>query len=530
MPRRVPTLLGVVLALFSACALAGADDEVAPVEDAAETIVIYLSSSAGVDGQDGRSPETAVKTIRRGQALLRNGRADRLLLKRGDTFEEIFGNWTKSGKEADEPLVIGVYGDGPRPKVVAKQTIFNLYGNQPLLHDVRISGLHFVAAGRDPDAPDFDPAAPATHAIRIVRPVHRLAIEDCRFEFFNGNLTLTGDAKKGRLKDVAIRRCVVLDAYANTGAHSGQGLYADKIDGLTIEDSVFDHNGWNEKVPGAVPNIYRHNIYISHDTSDVVVRNNVIARGASHGMQMRSGGICEGNLFVDNAIHAFLGGESATFRRNVILGGRDINAKTPRGFGVIVAAGRGVVEDNLILHKPPGGDGAGGAAITVEVGKWSPPDGVHAEITGNVVYDWAGNGLEVTSEAKSVSFLGNDLQRVSGKGRKVVSIKKAVPSLSFARNRYHGEDAQREKWFNLPEGLVAPAAWGQKVRDASRLEVARYPDPDRALPVDFLSEARAENDGSTSAAAIASLREAFGKTTDRAARTPRKSAPAVRRD
>jgi hypothetical protein len=480
-----------------------ADD--VPAEE--REIVIHVSSSAGVDGQDGRSPETAVKTIRRGQALLRDGHGDRLLLKRGDVFEETFGAWNKSGNNPDDPLVIGAYGDGPRPKVVAQQAVFNIYGNGPLLHDLTISGIHFAAAGRNPNAPDYDPAAPGGNGIRIVRPAHRITIEDCRFECFNGNLILTGDERKGRLQDIVVRRCLVLDSYATNGAHSGQGLYADKVDGLTIEGCVFDHNGWNEKVPGAVANIFRHNIYISHDTTGVRVRGNVIANGASHGMQMRAGGVCEGNLFIDNAIHAFMGGEDAVFRGNVIVGGRDIDAKTPRGHGVTVAAGRSLVADNLIVHKPT----SNGAAISIEVGKWSPPSGVNAEIRDNVVYNWNGNGLEIAGEAKSVSFHDNDLQQILGSGRRVVAAKKAVEQLTLANNRYHAADGRPEKWFNLPEGLVAPAEWGQRTRDTSRLEQARYPSPDRALPADFLAGARDEKVGYTAAAAIASLREAFGK-------------------
>ena len=470
----------------------------------ADAVAIHVSSSAGVDGRDGLTPGTAVKTIRRGQALLRDERGDRLLLKRGDTFGETFGGWNKSGHSPDAPLVIGAYGDGPRPRIVANNSVFNIYRG-PLLHDVVVSGLHLVAAGRDPGAPDFDPAAPGHPAVRIVQPVHRLTIEDCRIEFFDGNLILTGDARKGRLQDVAVRRCVVLDAYCTGGAHSGQGLYADKVDGLTIEECVFDHNGWNEKVPRALPNIFRHNIYISNDTTGVRVRHNVIANGASHGIQMRSGGLCEGNLFVDNAIHAFLGGEEATFRGNVLVGGRDIDPKTPRGFGVTVAAGRGLVEGNLLAHKPT----TSGAAIVVESGKWSPASGVSAEIRDNVVYNWSGNGLEVTVEAKSVSFHNNDLQRI-GKGRKLVNIKKPLGAATLSNNRYHGDDPRQEKWFSLPEGYVAPAAWGQKTRDASRLERARYRDAERTLPKEFVAGARDEKDGHTAAAAIAPLREAFG--------------------
>ena len=500
----------VPLATLALCVLAaplwGAQDPQldAGAADPAEAAVIHVSTSTGADGNDGRSPETAVKTIRRGQALLRNGRGDRLLLKRGDTFEETFGNWNKSGASADAPLVIGAYGDGPRPKVRARESVFNLYGNQPLLHDLVISGIHFVAAGRDPAAADFDPAAPGGAAIRVVRAVHRLSIEDCRFEFFAGNLALTG-SKDGRLKDVAVRRCVIVDAYSTAG-HSGQGLYSDKCDGLTIERCVFDHNGWNEKVPGALPNIFRHNIYISHDTSGVRVTGNVIANGASHGMQMRSGGLCEGNLFVDNAIHAFMGGEQAIFRGNVIVGGRDIDAKNPRGMGVMMAAGKGLVQDNLFLHKPT----TAGGAIGVESGRWTPPTGVNADVRDNVIYRWSGNGLEVTAAAKSVSFRDNDVH-VLGRSRKVITIKKPVGALAFSGNRYFAADASREKWFSLPDGFISPADWAARMRDDSRLEAARYPDPQRTLPADFLAGAREEKEGFTAAAAIARLREAFGR-------------------
>jgi hypothetical protein len=393
---------------------------------------------------------------------------------------------------------------------VSNQTVFNLYGNAPLLHDVVISNIHFRAAGRDPDAPDFNPSSPAGNAVRIVRPVHRLTFQDCRFEFFNGNLALTGD-KTRRILEVTLRRCLVLGAYSTGGATSGQGLYADKVDGLTIEDCVFDHNGWNEKVSGAGANLFRHNVYISHDTSDVRVTGNVIANGASHGLQMRSGGLCEGNLFVDNAIHAVLAGGEATFRGNVIVGGRDIDARNPRGFGVTIAAGKGLVEDNLLVHKP----GTSGGAITVEHGKWSPATGVHAEIKGNVIYGWSGNGLEVVDPVKSVVFVDNDVQRIA-KGRRIVTIKQPVEQVTFSGNRYHGEDAKRDKWFNTPTGYVPPEEWGKLMRDTSRLEPARYPDAAKTLPKGFLADLRDEKEGLSAAGAIAQLREAFRKKNSKA--------------
>lgn len=495
----------------------------APPPAEQEPVDIHVSSSSGVDGQDGRTPATAVATIRRGQALMRDERGDRLLLKRGDTFNESFGGWNKSGYSPERPLVIGAYGDGPRPKVVARDGVFNIY-RSPLLHDVTIAGIHFIAANRDPDAPDYDPKAPGGNAIRIVQPVHRFTIDDCRFDFFNGALILTGDPRKGRPQEVTVRRCLVLDSYSTAGAHSGQGLYADKIDGLTIEECVFDHNGWNEKIPDANPNIFRHNIYISHDTTGVRVRGNVIARGASHGIQMRSGGICEGNLFVDNAIHAFLGGEEAVFRGNVIIGGRDIDRKTPRGFGVTVAAGRSVVEDNLLVHKVS----TTGGAIGVESGKWSPKTGVSAEVRDNVIYNWSGNGLEVTAAANAIVFENNDV-RILGKGRKVVTIKQPLGKASFADNRYYADEPRRERWFSAPEGFMAPEAWGQAMRDTSRIEQPRYPGADKTLAADFLAGAREQKDGYDAAAAIAMMRGLFGRDPVRSTLSARANASASNR-
>ncbi len=200
----------------------------------ADAIVIHVSTD-GVDGRDGRAPETAIRTLRRAVALVRNNSPDRILLRRGDTFEESFGNFNRSGRSPEEPLIIGSYGTGPRPKILSRETVFNLYGKGDL-HDLAIVGLHLVAAGRDPGAVDFDPGAiPDCMGVRVVKAVRGLRIEDCRVEKFGGNLILTG-TKTARLTDVTVRRCLVLDAWSPGGEFSGQGLYADKVDGLTIED------------------------------------------------------------------------------------------------------------------------------------------------------------------------------------------------------------------------------------------------------------------------------------------------------
>ena len=80
------------------------------VTPASDSRVVYVSSTSGSDSNAGTSPQAAVKSIARGKSLIRNGSADQLLFKRGDTFSGNFGIWGLSGRSADEPIVIGTYG------------------------------------------------------------------------------------------------------------------------------------------------------------------------------------------------------------------------------------------------------------------------------------------------------------------------------------------------------------------------------------------------------------------------------------
>src|SRR5687768_8358796 len=232
-----------------------------PPDTAAGARVVYVSASTGSATNTGLSPDAPVDTLARGISLLRDSAGDRLLLKPGDTFRESFGSWTKSGRSPQQPLLISAYGDGPRPRVVSATSALSVLSTD--VHDLALVGLHLTAAGRDPTSPDFNPAspdAPAGHGVRLVRPVANLLIEDCRIDHFVTNITLTaGDAPGAKVSNVTIRRCLIVDAWSASGAFSGQGLYASGCDGLLIEDNVFDHNGWKERIPQATANIFRHN-------------------------------------------------------------------------------------------------------------------------------------------------------------------------------------------------------------------------------------------------------------------------------
>src|SRR5687767_8115525 len=92
------------------------------VGPSADSRVIYVSSSAGNDANSGMSDSSAVKSVGKGRSLLRNGMPDHLLLKRGDVWHESLSGstWGLSGRDADEPMLVGTYGDASAARPLLK--------------------------------------------------------------------------------------------------------------------------------------------------------------------------------------------------------------------------------------------------------------------------------------------------------------------------------------------------------------------------------------------------------------------------
>src|SRR4051812_11989238 len=85
------------------------------ITPSSDTRTIYVSSSSGSDSNNGLSASSPVKTIAKGYSLIRTESPDWLLLKKGDTFYESIPTWKKSGRSAQEPMLISSYGSGDRP-------------------------------------------------------------------------------------------------------------------------------------------------------------------------------------------------------------------------------------------------------------------------------------------------------------------------------------------------------------------------------------------------------------------------------
>lgn len=361
------------------------------LEPAKDTRKIYVSSSDGDDGNDGRSPAKAVRTIRAGIARLRNGYPDWLLLKKGDQWHEGLASWRLSGRSESEPMVIWSYGDGATRPLLETGPGDGLSahggGNAPpSVNHVAFVGLRFYADTRDPKGPDWKDAEGGTGVLWLLG-TDDVLIEDCVFQSYTNGVVF--QALGSPIRNVRLRYVQVLDSY-NTKGHS-EGLYTAGVDDVVVEHSLFDHNGWSDDpkvLPAAEPTVFNHNAYFHEERGKITLRDNIFMRAASHGVQLRPGGVVKDNLFVRDAIALLIGGGDhplegvhADVQDNVILEGTDITPQLPRGWGIDVSknVSRARIEGNIVAHVK---SHAGSGPAMVQ----SP----NATYGRNIVYRWNG--------------------------------------------------------------------------------------------------------------------------------------------
>ena len=312
-------------------------------------------------------------------------------------------------------MLISSYGSGPRPRIHPHDSdgirTSSGAGTPASLHDVAIVGLHLrpFAAGN----------TQGKVGMHLLHETVNWLVEDCLIEGFKNNLTV--QSFTGTHRNFRLRRSTLRDAFATT-SHS-QGFYCSGVDGVLIEENLFDHNGWAESVSGAEATVFNHNLYMAGDnTGNIVVRKNVSARASSHGLYMRAGGLCEDNLMLRNPIGLeFGGGEplkaggaTGTVRGNVVLDGYHIDGNN-RGWGMNFSNINGVptcvVEDNIVAHNVNGHVNAFATSIKVDGADGATGNvGVHNILfRNNLVYDWGGE-WEITGMPGSGSVSVSNLQ------------------------------------------------------------------------------------------------------------------------
>ena len=266
-----------------------------------DTRVIYVSSSQGSDSNSGLSQDAPVQTAAKGYSLLRNGHADWLLFRRGDTFQGGLPYLTKSGASKANPELIGAYGDlaQPRPYFKCTDSFINIWGGAP--SHIAIVGLHISQYDRNPNDPGYNPNATGAEGIRWLTASSDVLIENCLVEWFQMGI----DIQQG--SDYRLRRNVIRDCYSNN-SNDASGSFIGPVDQLLVEGNIYDHNGYLPFV-GNGRSVRDHDLY-TYNCTNVTVKNNIFANASSMGYKCKGEGSAAashdiaitGNLFAGDGI------------------------------------------------------------------------------------------------------------------------------------------------------------------------------------------------------------------------------------
>ena len=356
---------------------------------------IYVSN-AGSDSNDGLSTGNPKLTVAAGFALMRDGEGDQLYLNRGDSWNELITVGDQSGESGAYPAVIGAYGTGARPQLYGASSVSNTGSGRSDFF--AFLDIDMYCYKRDPNNVSYAPGDFAGTGFDWKKDSTNILVEGCKIHFFKTNITFNGQSSAA-IDHVWMRRCVIADAWSDD-SHA-QGLYTFDVDEVTIEENVFDHNGFAQdgRGDGTQANgdatIFNHSMYIGEaPATDIVIRKNILTRGSSHGCQMRPGGVFEDNLVVEHGIGILsgggtvpvAGGVNGEIRNNVIMDGVDVNTSEAKADAIHVANSADTLVEHNYSANSNSSIGTGEDGIRI-FGDASYPS-VNVDLRDNVWNNW----------------------------------------------------------------------------------------------------------------------------------------------
>ena len=426
------------------------------------TAQTYTPSSAAV-GTDPYNPAGAIlpyATLDAALAQARAGYPDYILLKRGDTWTRTAMMAMKAGRAATERMVLGYYGSA-----TARPIVKNYGLNLGHASYSAIIGIQFTAARRNPHSTEFLGFANAdlntdnNAGFDALGGYNNtvtggLLIEDCWFDWFDGNIVQSPLTTAPVLTDVIIRRNIFTNNYSTAG--HAQGLYSDRAS-IWLEENIFDHNGWykqggttfSDPAEGKAT-MFNHNTYFG-ETRETVFRNNLFLRPSSIGSKFTSNTASGTNvvntwdLWVDNNL--YVEGEVG-----ISLGGNDDQNNGPRWRNIHVT-------NNVMMHIGRTQPTLRTLGWGLEVQDW---DG--GEVTGNIFAHWG----DATLNNNYAIYSSGDTNDVTYSGNIVYNIPSGGPLIAFRdgaiqqRTKFTGNDL----WTNstatqlLSYALTSNAGFG----------------------------------------------------------------------
>ncbi len=256
--------------------------------------VVHVSSS-GNDSASG-SVTAPRRTLAGGFALLRNGQADWLLLKRGDSFSlNSTFQWNKSGPATGNGWMrLGAYGDDdlPRPVLLSQGGFIAItpgYQSSATIQRVAITDIYLSAANRIATSATTTQNINGVHLVATQwqgtgMPFSRILLENCRISGFTFGLICETDSA-----DVSVRRCIFDHIFAIGSPHSSAILSS--AQGFLFEDNVI-YKVMSPDIPGLgnyANSSFSHTAYIGSFATNVIARGNIVIK-APDGTMQRGGG------------------------------------------------------------------------------------------------------------------------------------------------------------------------------------------------------------------------------------------------
>ena len=304
-----PAVIPVILVVLATCLSTGSAGALA--SDWAELPLARDARLVHVapEGNPRTANGTALRpyrSIERAKRQVRHRSADRLLIRAGSVWHTSLGRWLKSGRSATEPMVIGVYGEGPRP-------VFNTGDVAGILNvSPRTTVSHLVIRGIElRSGPHPNQAA---YGMLWRTRLDDVLFEDVLIAGYRVNVNIE-TASKRESTGVRFNRCIVLDSYS-TSSHS-QGMFLKGVRGMVIDECVLDHNGWRDQPADARPTKFCHNIYGTRSNPQLTIRGSLLSRASSHAFTCRDG-VIVGNLLIGNSIASSAQGRTR-LEDNVVL-------------------------------------------------------------------------------------------------------------------------------------------------------------------------------------------------------------------
>lgn len=477
-----------------------------------DTKIIYVSSSTGNDdsgkvynptaseiGKDPFNPTDKIKpfkTINAAYKASRNSKPDWILLKRNDIWYESLQ--ARNGLSDDAPFLVASYGDGknrPLLKTGEKHGIQYCCKN---FNNVAFVDLEFYAHTRNPETEEYtgpDGSSGFSFYVGEDFTGQGLLIEGCLFRFYSSNV-IQGP---GVLKNMVVRRCVILDNYCAT-AHS-QGLYTHNVS-ITLEENVFDHNGWykqqidggNDQAEGQAT-MFNHNTYFAN-SHDVIFRKNLFLRPSSIGNKWTANSgvassqniIIDNNLYVDGEIGISMGGNESVpphrfknieVTNNVML---DMGRSRPtnRTLGWYMEINDwdiGTVSGNCFLHKSnPDVGNVYGINLIGQTRSVSIDSNIFYGInTGSQLI-----GIDTGADKSDISITNNIFHNQNTRGV-IFKITGGLKNIVFNGNNYFSVRNQNE-WFQIDKKTYSLEQWKDISNDENSFTLKdEFIDPNRTI-------------------------------------------------